>query len=89
MRNIIIAVIGGIAFAGVAFAGVASVKERILVKIENKEVNFNHKGHIRYTHENCDACHLAIPQTGGSGKVDWMFCRGCHDQALNKGGLKP
>ncbi|MBV5326417.1 MAG: cytochrome c3 family protein [Chlorobium sp.] len=89
MKNIIVAIIAGVAFAGVAFAGAASEKERIVIKIENKEVDFNHKGHIRYTKENCDACHLSVPQEEGSGKVNWMFCRGCHDQSLKPGGIKP
>ncbi len=69
-------------------AGVACAKDRIKMKVEGKDVDFNHKGHVRYNHGKCDACHPAVPQSEEPGKVNWMFCRGCHDQSLIQGGLK-
>lgn len=69
-------------------AGTACAKDRLMLKIEGKEVKFNHKGHVKYTHGKCDSCHPAVPQSEEPGKVTWMFCRGCHDQSLMKGGLK-
>lgn len=70
-------------------AGIASAKDRLILKIEGKETKFNHKGHVKYTHGKCEACHPAVPQSEEAGKVTWLFCRGCHDQQLLPGGIKP
>lgn len=79
-----------LAFLLVALSsGVACAKDKLLLKIEGKDVKFNHKGHVKYNHGKCEACHPAVPQAEEPGKVTWMFCRGCHDQSLDKGGLKP
>jgi hypothetical protein len=69
-------------------AGTACAKDRLKMKIEGKDVDFNHKGHIKYNHGKCDTCHAKVPQSEEPGKVTWMFCRECHDQSLIKGGLK-
>ncbi|MDD2272456.1 MAG: cytochrome c3 family protein [Desulfuromonadaceae bacterium] len=83
MNKIIVAI-----FTVIAFSGVASAKDLIILKINNKDVKFNHKGHVKYNRNNCAACHPAVPQAEESGKVDYMFCRGCHDQSLVKAGIK-
>lgn len=69
-------------------AGVACAKDRLNLKVEGKDVDFNHKGHVRYNHGKCDACHPKVPQALETDKVNWMFCRGCHDQSLRPGGLQ-
>ncbi|NTV48133.1 MAG: cytochrome c3 family protein [Geobacteraceae bacterium] len=84
MNKIIVAM-----FAVIAFSGVASAKDQLVLKIENKDVKFNHANHVKYQKDNCAACHPAVPQSEEAGKVTWMFCRGCHDQSLRSGGIKP
>lgn len=83
MNKIIVAI-----FTVIAFSSIASAKDQLVLKIGNKDVKFNHKNHVKYHKNNCAACHPAVPQAEEAGKVDWMFCRGCHDQSLIKGGLK-
>jgi cytochrome c553 len=70
------------------FSGSAYAKEVLQLTIENKKVKFNHKGHIKYNHGNCNVCHPKVPQSLEPEKVNWMFCRSCHDQSLETSGLK-
>lgn len=69
-------------------ATAAFAKDRINIKVENKDVDFNHSGHVKYNKGNCNACHPAVPQSLEPTKVTWMFCRDCHDQSLRQGGLR-
>lgn len=84
MSKVIITLIAIILSSSAAFA-----KDRINIKVEGKDVDFNHSGHAKYNKGNCNVCHPAVPQSLEPNKVTWMFCRDCHDQSLRQGGLKP
>ena len=69
-------------------AGTAFAKDAFKLQIEGKQVEFKHAAHVKFKHEDCAACHPRVPQSEEAGKVDWMFCRSCHDQSLLPGGIK-